>query len=122
MAPGCAPGWPCAIGWLCVAPLLWQLVRRLPRLARRPAILVVVLLAASVVLSLLHVAVMFGMRFALDVAFVARDGRVVALYPELPPGGRSRWHREAHAALELPAGTLARTGTRVGDVVEWVRG
>lgn len=54
-----------AIGWLCAAPLLWLLVRRLPRLARRPAVLVVVLVAASVALSLVHVAVMFGLRFAI---------------------------------------------------------
>jgi hypothetical protein len=66
------PQWPywtwegtSAIGWLCVAPLLWLLVRRLPRLARRPAILLVVLVAASVALSLLHVAVMFGLRFGI---------------------------------------------------------
>ena len=65
------PAWPywiweisSAVGWLCVAPLLWLLVRRLPRLARRPAVLVMVLVAASVALSLVHVAVMFGLRFA----------------------------------------------------------
>ncbi len=53
------------VGWLCVAPLLWQLVRRLPHLARRPAMLPPSLIAASVVLSLVHVAVMFGLRFAI---------------------------------------------------------
>lgn len=53
------------IGWLCVAPLLWQLVRRVPRLARRPALLLLVLAAATVVFSLIHVAVMFGLRFAI---------------------------------------------------------
>jgi hypothetical protein len=66
------PSWPywcwegsSAVGWLCVAPLLWRLVRRLPRLARRPAILVLWLVAASVVLSLVHIAVMMGLRFAI---------------------------------------------------------
>ena len=65
------PAWPywswevsSAVGWLCVAPLLWLLVRRLPRLARRPALLVVTLAAATVVLSLVHVVVMMGVRFA----------------------------------------------------------
>jgi hypothetical protein len=53
------------VGWLCVAPLLWQLVRRLPRLARRPVLLLAALAAATVVLSLIHVAVMFGLRFAI---------------------------------------------------------
>ena len=66
------PSWPywtwegtSALGWLCVAPLLWLLVRRLPRLARRPALLVAVLVAASLALSLVHVLVMFGARFAI---------------------------------------------------------
>lgn len=60
---------------------------------------------------------MFGMRFPLDVAFLDRQQCVVALYPDLAPGGRTRWHREARSALELPAGTLEATATRVGDVL-----
>ena len=58
---------------------------------------------------------MMGMRFALDVLFVDREGVVVAVYPGLAPGARTRYHREARAALELPAGTLAATGTVPGD-------
>lgn len=60
---------------------------------------------------------MLGMRMTLDVAFLDPAGRVVALYPELRPGGRTRWHGAARDALELPAGTLARTGTREGDTI-----
>jgi hypothetical protein len=52
-------------GWLCAAPLLWLFVRRLPRLARRAVLLVAGLAAATVVLSLVHVTVMFGLRFAI---------------------------------------------------------
>lgn len=66
------PAWPywvwegsSVVGWLCVAPLLWLLVRRLPRLARRPALLLATLVAATVALSLVHIAVMFGLRFAI---------------------------------------------------------
>ena len=62
---------------------------------------------------------MMGMRYALDVAFLDREGRVVAAYPDLAPGGRTKYHREARAALELAPGTLARTGTRVGHRLEW---
>lgn len=58
---------------------------------------------------------MFGMRQPLDVAFVDAGHRVVAAYPDLQPRRMTRYHREAVAALELPAGTLARTATRVGD-------
>jgi uncharacterized membrane protein (UPF0127 family) len=60
---------------------------------------------------------MMGMRFPLDVAFVDQDGIVVAAYPNLRPGARTRWHRRAQGALELPAGTLAASGTREGDQI-----
>jgi uncharacterized protein len=60
---------------------------------------------------------MLGMALTLDVAFLDPDGRVVALYPDLRPGGRTRWHGAARDALELPAGTLAATGTREGDTI-----
>jgi uncharacterized membrane protein (UPF0127 family) len=60
---------------------------------------------------------MLGMRMALDIAFLDASGRVVALYPELSPGGRTRWHGAARDALELPPGTLAATGTREGDTI-----
>lgn len=58
---------------------------------------------------------MFGMQFPVDVAFLARDGAVVAVYPGLAPGARTGWHRRATRALELPAGTLGESGTREGD-------
>jgi uncharacterized membrane protein (UPF0127 family) len=60
---------------------------------------------------------MLGMAFSLDVAFLDSDGMVVALYRRLGPGARTRWHRHALAALELPAGTLAATGTVEGDII-----
>lgn len=62
---------------------------------------------------------MFGMRFPIDVAFLARDGLVVAVYPSLAPGARTQYHRAARSALELPAGTLAATGTIPGDRIHW---
>ncbi len=62
---------------------------------------------------------LLGMRFPLDVAFLDRDGTVVAAYPSLPPGARTGWHRRAASALELPAGTLAASGTREGDQIVW---
>jgi uncharacterized membrane protein (UPF0127 family) len=41
------------------------------------------------------------------------------MYRELAPGARTRWHADAHHALELPAGTLAGTGTAAGDRILW---
>ena len=37
----------------------------------------------------------------------------------LTPGKMIPWVRGAHQALELPSGTLARTGTAAGDVVSF---
>lgn len=62
---------------------------------------------------------MFGMRFPLDVAFLDERGGVVAIYHGLAPGSRSRWHRQARVAVEMPEGTLARSGTQPGDVMTW---
>lgn len=62
---------------------------------------------------------MYGMRFPLDVAFLDKEGAVVAIYPSLPPGSRPRWHRNAAHALELPSGALAESGTGLGDVLVW---
>jgi uncharacterized protein len=61
---------------------------------------------------------MFGMKFAIDVAFLARDGRVLAVHPGLRPGRISKLVWRADGVLELPEGVLAATGTQVGDVVE----
>lgn len=62
---------------------------------------------------------MTGMKFPLDVAFLDAGNRVLARYERLSPGARTRWHRTARAALELPAGTLEETGTMDGDLVEY---
>jgi uncharacterized protein len=62
---------------------------------------------------------MYGMRFPLDIAFLDGRGTVVAIYPSLAPGSRTRWHRNAAHALELSAGALLESGTSIGDVLVW---
>jgi hypothetical protein len=62
---------------------------------------------------------MYGMKYPLDVVLLDRGRRVVALYQELPPGGRTRVHRDASYALELPTGAIARSETEEGDTLEW---
>ena len=61
---------------------------------------------------------MAGMAFPLDVGFLDAEGRLIAIYPALPPRARTRWHSGARQALELPAGTFAATGSGLGDVLE----
>jgi uncharacterized membrane protein (UPF0127 family) len=58
----------------------------------------------------------FFMQFPIDVAFVARDGRVLHLRERMGPWRISGAVR-AFAAVELEAGAIARTGTRCGDVL-----
>ena len=55
------------------------------------------------------------MHFAIDVAFLRRDGTVVRAAPELQPFRLASGGRDAWLALELPPGTLEATGTRPGD-------
>lgn len=62
---------------------------------------------------------MIGMRYPLDVLFLASDGRIVSIYPELQPGARTPHQRAAASTLEVPAGTVRRSGTKVGDRIEW---
>jgi uncharacterized membrane protein (UPF0127 family) len=57
------------------------------------------------------------MRYPIDVAFVDGRGAVVGVSGGLPPNRISRFARGARGALELPAGTLAETGTGTGDVL-----
>jgi uncharacterized membrane protein (UPF0127 family) len=61
---------------------------------------------------------MYWMRYPLDVAFLAADGEVVAIYHELQPSQTSDRHKDASMALELRAGTLAASGTQIGDRIE----
>jgi hypothetical protein len=63
---------------------------------------------------------MIGMQYGLDVAFLDRQGRVIALYPRLAPGRRSSWHARARYAIEMTAGTIEDSGTQVGDLIAWV--
>lgn len=60
----------------------------------------------------------FGMRFAIDVAYVARDGRVLALHTMVPgrmglPRLRSRW------VLETQARRMGEWGIRAGSHLDF---
>jgi uncharacterized protein len=57
---------------------------------------------------------MFFMRFAIDVAFVSRDGIVVRVCHSVKPW-RIAFALRAFAAVELPSGTLRHSETLAGD-------
>ena len=62
---------------------------------------------------------MFFMRYPLDIIFVSNDGRVVFMYRSIKPWRMGRVVRGAQMAIELPEGAIARSGTQVGDRVEF---
>jgi uncharacterized protein len=56
------------------------------------------------------------MRYAIDVGFVDRSGRVLAVVEHLKPF-RAAWCWRAHAAVEFAAGGAQRHGVCVGTVL-----
>lgn len=54
------------------------------------------------------------MRFPIDVVFVGREGRAVRIVKELAPW-RIAVAPRAHAAIELPAGSVKARDVQVGD-------
>ena len=58
---------------------------------------------------------MFGMRYAIDVVFLDAAQSVVGLTSDLQPWRVSPLVKAAATVLELPAGTIKRTGLREGQ-------
>jgi uncharacterized protein len=61
----------------------------------------------------------FGMRFVFDALFLGPDWRVVGLYERFLRNRISGVYWNARGVLELPAGTIERTGTEVGDEIRF---
>ncbi len=59
----------------------------------------------------------FFMKFTIDVLYLDRKHRVKKIRPEMAPW-RISGCLTAHSVLELPAGTITRTGTVRGDQLE----
>ena len=60
----------------------------------------------------------FGMKFPIDVVFLDRDMRVVAVARELKPGRVSAPRSRARSVLELPAGAIDSATTDIGNRIE----
>ncbi len=90
--------------WLRLRGLVWR-----PKLASGEGLLLVPCNAVH----------MFGMKYAIDVLFLDRAGRVVSIVEALRPGRATPPRRGAQYALELPAGTVGATRTREGDHLVW---
>lgn len=57
----------------------------------------------------------FGLRYPIDVVYVARDGRVVLVQGGMLPGRPGPYVRAAAWVLELAAGTAQARGVAAGD-------
>ncbi len=59
----------------------------------------------------------FFMAYPIDVLFFDGNYRVVHLCSSMPPFRISRFVMRARFVIELPAGTVERTATQVGDLL-----
>lgn len=60
----------------------------------------------------------FGMRVPIDVVYLDANGKILRQTEVMPPARLGPLVRGVRDVLELPAGTLARTQTRVGDLLQ----
>ena len=59
----------------------------------------------------------FGMKFPIDSIFLDKRLRVRSLHKGLKPG-RIAFCLRAHSVLELPVGTIKKSGTLLGDQLD----
>jgi len=59
-----------------------------------------------------------GMRYEFDALFLGPGMKVVGQYERFRRNRISRVYWNARGVLELPAGTIERTGTEVGDEIQ----
>jgi uncharacterized membrane protein (UPF0127 family) len=57
------------------------------------------------------------MRFLFDAVFVDKNGTVLHLVESMPAWRCSKWVKGGRSVLELPAGTIAKTNTQLGDTI-----
>lgn len=59
-----------------------------------------------------------GMKFSIDVVFLNKERKVVALIPEMAPFRMTSIHLLANSVLELPTGAIKKSRTEVGDQLD----
>lgn len=58
------------------------------------------------------------MKIPLDIAYLDREGRVLALQWDLKPWRMGEIHKGTHTVLEAPVGGVLR-GLQVGDIISY---
>jgi uncharacterized protein len=59
----------------------------------------------------------FGMKHAIDVLILSDHGKVVKLKRDIKPGAIFTWKVRYSRVVELPAGTILKSQTALGDVI-----
>lgn len=59
-----------------------------------------------------------GMKFPIDVVFLDKQNKVIALRLGMPPYRTTALYLHARSALELPEGTIQKSHTEVGDQLD----
>ncbi|MHB1125744.1 MAG: DUF192 domain-containing protein [Bacillota bacterium] len=59
-----------------------------------------------------------AMRFPIDVMFIDSNYQVIKIMHHMRPNQFSPIIRKAVAVVELPAGTLKASGTKIGDLIK----
>ena len=62
---------------------------------------------------------MFFMRFAIDVVFIDKKNKVVALVENIKPNRLSKIFWKASTAIELPVGVISKSNTAVNDLLQF---
>ena len=60
----------------------------------------------------------FFMKYSIDVLYLNSNQKIVAIDEQLRPGLIGKRYADAVSVIELPAGTVCVTGTRVGDFIQ----
>lgn len=60
----------------------------------------------------------FFMRFAIDVAFLDKSGKVIETFPSFKPFRISLVYFNASLTIELPEGVIQSTQTQPGDIIQ----
>ncbi len=58
------------------------------------------------------------MRFAIDVLFIDKNGKILAALPSIKPFRFSPIYINADLAIELPENTIQTTQTQSGDIIQ----
>jgi uncharacterized membrane protein (UPF0127 family) len=55
------------------------------------------------------------MNYPIDVLYLSKDMEIVGLDETVKPAKVGRYQKKAFSVLELPAGTIHRTETKIGN-------